>query len=98
MLRRLRAPAGRGGTDVDGVVTGPVRLPEVLPQRPRVRRLRADQVGVAPGAAAVGADLDARDGLLAGPGDAEEAVAAQAEHLVGARAEDLRFHGHRADD
>ena len=42
--------------------------------------VRPEQVGVAPGGAAVGADLDAADRLLAGPGHAEHAVGAHAQH------------------
>src|SRR5260370_8575500 len=80
------------------MIAGPVNLPQVFPQRPRVRGLGADGVCQSPGRAAVGADLDAADRVFPGPGDAEQTVAADAEFVAAARPDHLSLDRHRPAD
>src|SRR5205823_6558978 len=69
--------------------------PGMLPEPPRVALRLSLQAGWRPGAAGVGAHLDAGDFGLAGPGGAVDANLAAGPHrLAGARAGDQRLDLH----
>src|SRR5207244_1092049 len=78
VFRRLHLARRRDRARQQRIITWRGHFPEILPERPRVRRPHADQVGGFPGAAAVGADLDSLDRLFAGPRHAKEPVRADA--------------------
>src|SRR5581483_8318081 len=76
MQRWLDPTTLRDSACENGIIARLGDFPQILPKSPAIRRARTEQLGGVPCAATVGADLDPRYRLFAGPGHAKQAIGA----------------------
>src|SRR5262249_51913265 len=95
MVFGLHSGARRCGPSRERIPAWDRHFPEILPKRPGIGSAQTHELGIVPGFAMIGADLDARNRFFSRPSDAEDAIGANSEDSVGTGPKNLGLDRHR---